>query len=206
MIALLVIPSFWDEQITGDFPVAVLFSIVMLTGVWSAADHPRILRVGLLLAVPTLVLRWYVFVEPSEATFLASTFATMSFLLFTMGVVLRAVLRQREVSLDTISGGICVYFLLGIAWAMAYGGLEVMQPGSFPVRQSDPANSFRHGWLSELMYLSFVTLSTLGYGDLTPLTRPARVLAILEAIVGQLFLAVFIGRLVGMHIAQASNK
>jgi hypothetical protein len=204
MVALLVIPAFWDDQFLGGLPVAMLFSIVMLAGVWAAADSPRVLRVGLLLAVPTLVLRWYVFVDANETTFLVSTFATMSFLLFTTGVVLRAVLRHQEVSLDTISGGVCVYFLLGLAWALAYGMLEVVHPGSFPVRATDlGVSAFRHGWLSDLLYLSFVTLSTLGYGDLTPLSRPAKVLTVLEAIVGQLFLAILIGRLVGMHIAQA---
>lgn len=207
MIALLVVPSFWEENFLGGLPVMVLFSSVMLAGIWSAAEDRRVFRFGLVLLIPTLAARWYVFVDPVAAAFLASSFTTLIFLLFTTAVVLAAVLRERQISLDTISGGISVYFLLGVAWAVAYGMLEVIHPGSFPVREDgmELGSALRHGWLNDLLYLSFVTLSTLGYGDLTPLTRPARVLATLEAIVGQLFIAIFIARLVGMHIAQGPS-
>jgi hypothetical protein len=83
-------------------------------------------------------------------------------------------------------------------WGLCFYLLEQAQPGSFLIgeQQTDP---------SHFIYYSFVTMSTLGYGDITPISSPARSLSVLTAVVGQFYIAVLIARLVGMHIAQAQR-
>jgi voltage-gated potassium channel len=106
------------------------------------------------------------------------------------------ILAARKVSMDVIFAAVCAYLLLGMIFAQACYFLENLRPGSF--RMSEPLG--RDIW--DFIYYSFVTLTTLGYGDIVAATKPARALAILEAIIGQLYLAVLIGRLVGAYTAE----
>jgi len=126
------------------------------------------------------------------------------FLGFTAVVVLRQTLGGGAVTADTIAGAICFYLLLGVIWALIYALVELAHPGSF-VDGGRPVSSAIGGHrllVPELLYLSLVTLSTLGYGDILPVTPPARMLAALEGIIGPLYLAVLIARLVGLAASQ----
>jgi hypothetical protein len=115
------------------------------------------------------------------------------------------------VTRDKIAAALCVYILLGLMWGLAYSLLEFLHPGTFSFSSGPLAAPVAEGTglrdigfiLDErpsFSYFSFVTMTTLGYGEITPLTQPARSLCVLEAITGQFFLAVLIARLVGMHI------
>lgn len=102
---------------------------------------------------------------------------------------------EKSVGLDTMAGGIFVYFLIGILWVVLYRMVLQINPAAF-----DKATG------GALFYFSYTTLTTLGYGDILPISHYARILATLEAIVGQIFLAIFIGRLVGLYITQEVQK
>jgi hypothetical protein len=189
----------------------LLFSGVMIAGLVIAAEDRRTVGTGLVLGVPAVLLRWAVYVYPGEVAVLLSLASSTVFLVFTVVAVLLAVLREREVSIDTISGGLCVYLLLGLTWALLYAALEVMVPGALVGGEltlaSNEAGSLPvPGGFDRLLYLSFVTLSTLGYGDIVPVTPVARLLTAGEAVVGQIFLAVFVARLVGLYIAREQNR
>jgi hypothetical protein len=115
--------------------------------------------------------------------------------------------REREVSADTIVGGIAVYLLLAVAWSNAYQLLEFLAPGSLEVVSGSGGHwgpwESTPGEYPRLLFFSFVTITTLGYGDIVPASGPAAALASLEAVVGPLYLTVLIARLVGLHIARA---
>jgi voltage-gated potassium channel len=110
--------------------------------------------------------------------------------------------RQRSVG-DRIVGAICVYVLIGLSWAKIYETLDGVAPGSFRF----PADT---AWatpgLLRYSYFSFVTLATLGYGDVTPVTALAGTLAWMEAITGQLYLAITVARLVALSMADSSGS
>jgi len=110
--------------------------------------------------------------------------------------IIRKVLDPTEVTGDKICGAISAYLLIGIVWAIAYGLFYVIDPGSFSVPE---AMKTRQGGYWTL-YFSFVSLTTIGYGDITPLTPAAQTYAYLEAACGQIFLTVLIARLVALHI------
>jgi len=96
---------------------------------------------------------------------------------------------------DTVKGGICVYILLGLGWMALYRLVYEINPQSF-------SKQFNAVW--EFMYFSFMTLTTVGYGDITPVSSFAMMLASLEAMSGQLFLVIFISRLVGLHLKHSN--
>lgn len=118
---------------------------------------------------------------------------------FTAFFILRRILlRTTRVSADTINGAICVYLVMGLGWAQGYELLSTLAPGSFASgNEVITANHSFEGFIG----FSFITLTTLGYGNIVPLTARAEALAIAEAITGQLYVAVLLARLVAMQIA-----
>jgi hypothetical protein len=129
----------------------------------------------------------------------------LGFLALVLAEVLRRIVRAPRVGPSTILAGICGYLLLGLLFHAAYAMLESLQPESFsdPWETATMAGQGRH---PHLLYFSFVTLTTLGFGDVTPAHAFAGMLATLEALVGQLYLAVLIASLVGIGLAQRGAR
>jgi hypothetical protein len=123
----------------------------------------------------------------------------LSFLTLVAGALVLDLGRSRKVDLDVVFGACCVYLMIGLIWAAGYALLEAAAPGSFDFGPlTDPSADSAQ---ARLVYFSFVTMTTLGYGDVTPLAPTARSLAALQGLVGQLYLAIVIARLVGLEIA-----
>lgn len=124
--------------------------------------------------------------------------------------ILSTIMKSKKVTTETIYASICVYLLLGIIWTMLFSAMEIIEPGSF-LSGGAPVVDF-HGEpvernvFANFIYYSFVTLTILGYGDITPVSPHARALSSLEAVVGQLYIAVLIAGLVGMHISHSGEK
>jgi voltage-gated potassium channel len=114
-----------------------------------------------------------------------------------------AVMRRQRSVRDRITGAVCVYVLIGLAWAKVYETLDDVAPGSFRF----PADT---EWVIpssvRYSYYSFVTLASLGYGDVTPVTALTGTLAWMEAITGQLYLAITVARLVALSLADSSES
>jgi hypothetical protein len=120
---------------------------------------------------------------------------------YTTLFVLRSVLQSDRVTGDTLCGAIAVYLLMGLTWSFAHLLLQRLRPGSYRVAASGmrPADGM------ELLYFSYVTLATLGYGDVVPITNGARSLAVLEAVGGTIYLAILVARLIGLHLAHSGT-
>jgi hypothetical protein len=114
-------------------------------------------------------------------------------------VLLRHVFREGPITADRIRGAIAVYLLIGVLWCLAYQLLDHVAPGSFHFPET--VVLIRGRISHRLAYFSFVTLTTVGYGDITPIHPVARALATAEAFVGQLYPAILIGRLVSLQIS-----
>src|SRR5262249_20837672 len=135
---------------------------------------------------------------------LVRTVSILALLVIGIVVVLSRVLDRGLVTVDKVCGAISVYLLMGMAWGMLYVLLNLLQPASFHLPELNTAGVFEPAQrrydisLADFIYLSFVTLSTLGYGDITPTTIPAQTVVWMEAILGQIYLAVLIARLVSL--------
>ena len=114
--------------------------------------------------------------------------------------MLRYVLRARIITRDQIYAGICMYVMLGFAFGAVFYLINILDPKSFAASTQSPEDT------PDLMYFSFVTLATLGYGDITPRTNIARGLAVLEALAGMVYIAVFMARLVSMRSTSADGQ
>lgn len=121
--------------------------------------------------------------------------ATVALILFSTYCVLRYVLRARTITQDQIYAGICMYLMIGFAFGAVFYLITLLDSNSFAAN----VDLLSRGDKPDLMYFSFVTLATLGYGDITPHTNIARSLSVVEALAGMLYIAIFMARLVSMH-------
>ncbi len=127
---------------------------------------------------------------------------------YAIGVMFHFIQSSRRVTFNTVSASLCIYLLFGIVWGMAYSAIDALSPGSFTWNVAGHAQTpFRIGkGDTAVLYFSFATLTTLGYGDIVPTAPISRMLATTEAITGQLYLAVMVARLVGLHIAASLDE
>ena len=208
LVTTLFVPPFIEGTVFGISRFRLFTIAILLAGVYAVSRRRGIFWIGVAMAFAALGIEGSVHARPAPALVAANFALSILFLGFLGSVILYAILDEARVTLDTILGGICVYLLLGIGWSVAYSFLEYLQPGSFwlageRLPSALRADEFR---LEELLYFSFVTLTTVGYGDILAKTHPARALAAAEAVVGSLYLAVFVARLVGLHMVHQNRN
>jgi hypothetical protein len=118
------------------------------------------------------------------------------------------VIRSRRVTMDTVFGACCVYLLMAVSWANIYILMELVQSGSFQLALTGSGDLWSGAGAadSQLYYFSLITLTTVGYGEIVPLTAPARSFAALEGVVGQLYVAVILARLVSLQVTDRMTK
>ena len=167
------------------------------------AQRRRRSMIGWALAVPAIVTRLVAVFVPSPTLYLSEEILWLLLFTFITWHLLRGVLRQREITSETISMSISVYLLLGFTFGLFYILLHHLQPlalslGSTPTPISNEQQAF-----PILIYFSLTTLSTIGFGDITPVSLQARYAAVAEGITGQFYLAILVARLVGMQMSQA---
>jgi hypothetical protein len=124
-------------------------------------------------------------------------------------MILREVLRRPRIDLDAVFGACCAYLLLGMAFASAYALIESTMPGSFDFPAEPAAVTERFGESdheSRLVYFSLITMTTVGYGDITPVSPPAEILSAIEGLIAQLYVAILVARMVGMELADRQPR
>lgn len=176
----------------------IFLTIILFTSIYAVSHKKGLFIITLCLGIPSFGARWLVqFLGTSPGILVGILSMMAAFLIFVAVSMLSHVLKDDAVTGEKISASICVYLLIGLVWACLFSLTYVLQPGSFQLENPK---------LSDFVYYSYITLSTLGYGDITPLSPPARALAYVEAITGQIYLAVLIARLVALHIAHGKKK
>lgn len=190
---------FVEEMRGGNLILSVLFSMVLLAAVLAVAKRKRVLIIAIILVIPAIVGRWINHFRPDmihPAVFLVFALVLLAFVIAHM---LRFILRAPVVNVEVLCASISVYLMLGLIWSIAYWLVDDLTPGgafSFnTIRGAETMNGFTG------FYFSFITLSTVGYGDITPVSRIARWLAAMEAMTGLLYVAVLIARLVSLYSA-----
>lgn len=198
MLGLLVIYPFFAEHSAGAEILDVVLTLVLFSGVYAISDSKVPLIVAGVLATPALLGRWLSHFYPHELVALLGYGFMIAFLAYTAFKILSHIMRTRAVTSDTIFAALCVYLLMGFGWGIGFALLEAIQPGAFSAF-SDQAEP--HHVLAQLIYYSLVTLTTVGYGDIVPVSAPARGFSNLESVIGQLYLTVLVARLVGVRVS-----
>jgi voltage-gated potassium channel Kch len=199
MVLMFVFRPFLEDYIGIRYLMGIFFLVIFISAVYAVSQKRSTLIIALLLALLTEALEWSGHLTAISSLHILGDIFGGLLLAYTATIILIYLFTEDRITGDMIMGAICVYFLMGLVWSFVFSTLETFQPGSFQMP---------HGTVNKatFTYYSYVTLTTLGYGDMTPISTPARSFALLEAMMGQLYLAVLIARLVGIHIAQSSRS
>ena len=182
------------------FPI--LLALVLTTAVIVNSHQRGIFLVILVIGIGSIAGIGYSAYTGSDFVRIVSEISSLVLLSLTSLVMTNSLLRAEDVSLDTVIGGICVYLLIGMCFALSFIIMTELNPGAL-LQDGEPlvrslGDASVHATMC--LYFSFVTLTTLGYGDVSPASEMARMFAVAEAVTGQLYLAVFVARLVALYV------
>jgi voltage-gated potassium channel Kch len=152
------------------------------------------------LVLPLIISTWSIYIYESTHLGLATRIFGALFFGYAVVIILQIIARSTEITKETLYAAVVAYLLIALMWAFLYMVLELAIPGSFSL----PDGSQRLETM-RFEYFSFVTITTLGYGDIVPLTNKASALALLEALIGQIYLVVLVAWLVGMHVSRKTK-
>ena len=202
LLTLIAVVPFLKPGTLGGVVLQIAFSVVTLSAFYAASEEKYAKIVGAAVAIPALLMIWAGAGGIFPSIYAFGVFLMVGFLVFTMWEMLAHVLRARRATTEVVFAAISVYLLMGIVGAILFGLLDLWQPGALHLPEIEVTAFQDAEQFAAVMYFSFVTLTTLGYGDITPVSSMARSLAMVEALTGQLFLVVLVARVVGLHIAQ----
>jgi hypothetical protein len=186
----------------GQLIEAAMLTVVLISAVVAVSERWITRLTAVVLVLPALAGRWIHHYRPELAPPAGYLGAGLVFLAFVLFHYFRYILRAPTVNFTVLCAAVSTYLMLGMFWTMAYVLLTSIRPDSFA--QSGKSAGVMNGF--DAFYFSFVTLSTVGYGDIVPTSRPARMLAVLEATTGTLFVATLIARLVAIQASTRSNR
>ena len=193
------------DALLGQVIVGIFFTLLLVSGLSEVSSHilPRICA-GLLVGT-AIILHWVEDVSPSRAVSCWLAFLSLLYFMLLTWVVLRRTFQDGPVTSSRVRGAVAAYILLAITWSSLYQLIELLIPGSFNLTQTAFSPAERSLKIN-LTYFSFITLTTLGYGDITPLHPMARLFVIMEALLGQLYPATLLARLVSLEISSRQGS
>ncbi len=188
--------------ITGSasaYLIELIFDGILIAGVYSVGPGKHRWPF-LVLTVATLSIRWGEHLSGAPQLDVGALSITVLWLIYADAIIIGHLFKRRDVTVDTILGAMVAYLLVAVAFTLVFELIEIQRPGSFSGLADGPALN-RQELTGSMMYLSLVCITTMGFGDIVPVSDLARPLTVLEGVFGQLYLAVMIARLVGLHIA-----
>jgi Ion channel len=197
LILNIFISPFVDPLRSGDLIETMLMTLVLLVAVVSIAGRWRAL-VGIVLAAPAVIGEWLNHWWPDEMLiYVVTRAAGLLFIGFVVVELLRFIVYAPRVNAEVLCAAVAGFLLSGLAWSLAYNLLDRLDPNSFVFNLSSKSGDSMNGFTS--LYLSFITLSTVGYGDIVPASEVARMLAMVEAMFGMFYMAMLVARLVSLY-------
>jgi len=201
----LIVPRLMPTGPLASLVIEVVIIAIMVAVVWRLHRKLPLVLAVIVLALVSEIASLMAVLKPEPSWVVADHVSTVAFVFIVLARILVDVWGKQSVTTDTIVGGVVVYLMLGVAFAGIYQLIEFVAPGSFVPSNPGAGNwgewQTQPGVYPRIFFFSFVTLTTLGYGDLVPASEPAGALTALEAATGSLYLTILIARLVGLHIA-----
>lgn len=202
LVALLVVTPLVDGLSQAPVIEGALLTVVLGSAVLAVGADRRTLITALALSVPAVLAKWIHYFGPEIVPPEAPLVLGIAFIVFVVFHLLRFILNASKVDTEVLCAGIATYLTLGLLWSFAYLLVSRISLNAFTF--SGASDSHVLGRVDAL-YFSYVTLSTVGYGDITPVSSVARMLAVMEALTGTVFLAVLVARLVSMHTVSTQS-
>jgi hypothetical protein len=196
IIAMLILGPLVEEFVQLSILKDILWSAIFVSAIYAVSKKKLHIVIGVLLALPMLGSIWTKYFFQNKALIVVGSLCGAAFILFAIIQMLIFIYSHKEVTRDMIVGAAVVYLLMALMWTFIFVVVETLHPGSFNIPEGQNIEASR-----QFVYYSFVTLTTLGYGDITPITSMARSLCILEAVIG-----LQVAWLVGVHVSQSMLK
>ena len=186
----------WDRQgLAGRLVLASLGSLIPLVSMTGLrGEQTRLLRALSVLGAMQVVALWVYCILPTTSTAYVEAVVSTVFYSYLTVLLVAYLARSRKVDANTVYAAATVFLLLGIAWSHAHHLIEMAMPGSY----SSGMNA------TDYLYFSFTALTTTGFGDILPLSSTARLATLLEEVMGTLYVAILIGRIVGITVSRAA--
>ena len=200
VVLIFIVHPLGEIGVAGRWVTSVAFSMVLVSGALAVARDPTAATLVGAVVLGALFARWSQLWFTSEPLVLSTALVSLLFSLAVAGLVLARVFRRGRITRARIQGAVAGYLLLGLAWAFAYDVVALTRAKAFSTGSVDVM--LEREPISHFVYFSFVTLTTVGFGDVTAVDPVARSLVTLEALVGQLFPAVLLARLVAMELSE----
>ena len=192
LLGLILLSPVVEDHLHGERLVRVLFTITIASAVWAASVDRKALLAACSLALPWLFLTWIGGGMYGTALNLTAQFILVALNIFVFCLIIHRVISADVIDVNIVCGGLALYLLLAVTWAVTYAIIEGLTPGSFAAGGTPIA------W-HNFLYFSLTTITTLGYGDILPTSPFARIWSTMEAVTGVLYIAVLVARLVSLY-------
>ena len=202
LIGLLLVYPYADRGLESSLALIALNTVVLVVAVYSVSTSRTHLLVASALAGATLLFNWWDVLghaanPPGSGLMELGLAAEVAFYAYVLTLVAARVFRSPRVGADTLAGSVCVYILLGLCFTAAFVLVERLEPGSFALPSGPDAATW-----PDLLFFSFTALTTVGYGNITPISQQACSLATVETCAGVLYTTILVARLVGLYQAE----
>ena len=201
LVVLIVLGPFIDGIIGLSLFMNLLFSIIFIATIYAASQKRHHIIIAAILIIPALIAVWTPDIPVHNAVTTIGYICGLVVFAFAVISILNYIFAEETVTRQTLSAAVAVYLLIALMWTFIYRLIENLYPGSFAVahdKLQDAPNIY--------LYFSLVTITTLGYGDVTPTGSQAVSMAVLEAITGQIYLVVVVAWFVGLYVSRKSKK
>ena len=201
IVALIVLSPFLEGFTGLKLSMGLFFSIIFITTIYAVSQKRTHLIIAVILVIPALFALW------SKEIAISNTYVTIGYvcglILFAFAIILilKFIFSHQEVTRHTISAAVVVYLLIALMWTYIYRLIVILYPASFAIAHDKLLDAE-----SIYLYFSLVTITTLGYGDITPVRSQAVALSVLEAITGQIYLVVVVAWFVGLYVSKKSRQ
>ena len=194
LILLVLLSPLLEGSVFATFALTALYSLVMLTVVYAVSPNRQARTIAMVWALAGITLLWWNRDDPADISQITGLSAFVALNTAAIVLVFRRIFQSAAVTFDTLCHAVGLYLLLGVTWALTYLLISLIVAGAFV----GLAAGLDSGW-SDFLYFSFATLTTLGYGDITPDLPFVRIWAVMEAVVGVLYIAILVARLVSLY-------
>lgn len=196
LLLMWIVSPFLENVETHHHFLSFLFIMLMLVAAWSVSPGVKARGIALILAIASAGLFWMGTVggHPELSSF--SRGFLFVYYVFIIAMILWHIITAREININILCGAASAFILIGVAWAVSYWAISDINPNAFtpPDQSAIPEIKFHH-----YLYFSLITLTSVGYGDITPVDHFAQMWATLEAVCGNFYLAVLVARLVSLY-------
>lgn len=200
LLALIVLPAFMGNFFLNNFIFRVTFSLVVFTSVSAVMTGRRLILFGFALALLVALLQWTSYLFRDEFNMIiATSILYLSFFIFIIRSLFLMIAGSARVTVDVIVVSVCIYMIIGIIFAVLCSTLDKIYPEAY----TDIVMTGNR--IHEFVYFSFITMATVGYGDIVPKIPQTATLAVLMGITGQLYMTIIVAILVGKFLQQ-TNK